>query len=106
MAVQQRMIRSGRWKFVDHTGYRQQLFDLRDDPDELRDLAQKSGPRIRTAQLLARVREEWDAQAIARRMRTRRQEKDLIAAWVRNTRPENTQLWELRPEQNALEVAR
>ena len=32
------MLRSDRWKYVWFKGFRPQLFDLRDDPDELEDL--------------------------------------------------------------------
>ena len=33
------MIRTDRWKFVEWNGFRPQLFDLEEDPDEFRDLA-------------------------------------------------------------------
>lgn len=36
MAVRHRMIRSGRWKLVDYNGNRPQLFDIEEDPRELR----------------------------------------------------------------------
>ncbi|RDI29252.1 arylsulfatase A-like enzyme [Pseudacidovorax intermedius] len=32
------MVRTGRWKYVDWEGFRPQLFDLHNDPDELHDL--------------------------------------------------------------------
>lgn len=34
------MLRQGRWKYVHYAGYRPQLFDLRDDPDERHDLGE------------------------------------------------------------------
>ena len=33
------MIRTERWKYVHYTGFRPQLFDLTEDPDELTDVA-------------------------------------------------------------------
>jgi choline-sulfatase len=102
MAVQQRMIRSGRWKLVYYAGYRPQLFDLRADPDELHDLGESPDHADMRAALVARVLERWDPAAIAARMRERRRDKDLIGAWVAQTRPRNTHLWDLHPEQNRL----
>jgi choline-sulfatase len=37
------MIREGRWKYIHHTGYRPELFDLAADPGETRDLAEEAG---------------------------------------------------------------
>jgi arylsulfatase A-like enzyme len=37
------MIRTERWKYVDHLGFRPQLFDLENDPDELTDLGADRG---------------------------------------------------------------
>ncbi len=34
MAVQTRMLRSGRWKLIYYHGYEPQLFDLEEDPAE------------------------------------------------------------------------
>ena len=35
------MVTDGRWKYIHHACHRPQLFDLRDDPDELEDLGGK-----------------------------------------------------------------
>ena len=32
--------RNDRWKYIHYTGYRPQLFDLQEDPDEVRDLGE------------------------------------------------------------------
>lgn len=40
----QRMIRTGRWKLIRYPGTaREQLFDMRGDPEEIRDLAPDPG---------------------------------------------------------------
>jgi choline-sulfatase len=100
MAVQQRMIRSGRWKLVDYNGYRPQLFDLAEDPRELRDLAQDASHRAVRDALLRKLRADWDPDAIAARMRARRRDKDVIGGWARGTRPADQHRWRLEPGQN------
>ena len=102
MAVQQRMIRTGDWKLVYYAGYRPQLFNLREDPQELHDLAENPAHAVLRDQLVARVLQDWDPDQVARVMRVRRGDKDLIGAWARHVRPEDTYRWEIRPEQNTL----
>lgn len=41
------MLFDGRWKYVHYDGYRPQLFDLRDDPDELVDLGEDAACEAR-----------------------------------------------------------
>jgi choline-sulfatase len=103
MAVQQRMIRTGRWKLVHYNGYRPQLFDLQDDPHELHDLAENPRHAVLREQLLARVTADWDGGTVARRMAKRRRDKDLLGAWARKTAPPSTYLWPVQPEQNRLD---
>lgn len=85
--VQQRMIRSGRWKLVVTRGERPQLFDLDGDPDELNDLAKDPAFDDLRRDLEARVLRGWDADAIAREVSMRRREKNLLAEWARRTAP-------------------
>ena len=103
MAVQQRMIRSGRWKLVYYAGYRPQLFDLASDPHELRDLAEVPAHRAVRERLEQKLLADWDPAAIAARMRTRRRDKDVIAGWARGTQPHDQHRWKLTPEQNWIE---
>lgn len=103
MAVQQRMIRSGRWKLIHYHGYRPQLFDLQNDPHELHDLADDRRHAVLRDQLVARVTASWDGAEVARRMARRRRDKDLLGAWARETQPPSTYLWPVRPEQNRLD---
>jgi choline-sulfatase len=105
MAVRQRMIRAGRWKLIAYHGYRPQLFDLADDPDEVHDLAEDARHACVRDALLQRVRADWDPDAIDARMRRRVADKQLLGAWARATRPESAHLWHLTPEQNRLEHA-
>lgn len=100
MAVQQRMIRSGRWKLVYYNGYRPQLFDLGADPHELHDLAEQPAHRAVRERLTQKLLADWDPDAIAARMRARRGDKDVIAGWARNVKPADQHRWKLTPEQN------
>ena len=60
MAVQQRMIRDHRWKLCWYHGYRPQLFDLLEDPDETTDLAED--PRFAAVRdrLSQQLLADWD----------------------------------------------
>lgn len=103
MAVRQRMIRAGRWKLVYYHGYPPQLFDLESDPDESRDLAAEPAQAEIRATLLARVLADWNPEEIDRRMRLRRQDKNLLGAWARATQPDNAYLWPVRASDNQLD---
>lgn len=100
MAVQQRMIRAGRWKLIYYNAYRPQLFDLAADPHELQDLAEDPTHRAVRAQLTQRLLAEWDPDAIAARMRARRKDKDVIAGWARGVKPVDQHRWQVTAEQN------
>ena len=84
--VQQRMVRTGPWKLVATRGARPQLFNLADDPDELRDLAEEPAFADLRRDLEARALRGWDADAITREVAMRRREKNLLAEWARPTR--------------------
>ena len=103
MAVRQRMLRRGRWKFVYYHGYRPQLFDLTTDPDELCDLAESPTHASVVASLLERLLSDWNPDDVDLRMRARRRDKDMIGAWARRTSPPNAYLWPTKPEQNRLD---
>lgn len=102
--VQQRMIRTGRYKLIYYHDYPPQLFDLLDDPQETRDLAgdPRHGSIVRA--LTTRVLADWDPVAIARRMAERRAEKELLRAWAREVRPSESFHWQIRMEDNWLAV--
>jgi choline-sulfatase len=103
MAVRQRMICTGRWKLIAYHGYRPQLFDLADDPNEVHDLAEDARHAGVRDALLQRVLADWDPDAIDARMRRRVADKQLLGAWARATKPESAHLWRMTPEQNRLE---
>jgi choline-sulfatase len=104
--VQQRMLRTRRWKLSYYHGDRPQLYDMREDPRETTDLAED--PRhagIRDA-LVRRVLADWDPDRVARRMAARRRDKALLGAWARAVRPPDAYRWQLRMEDNWLDPPR
>jgi choline-sulfatase len=105
-AVQQRMIRSERWKLVDYDSEPVQLFDLESDPFEEHDLATDADHAEIRAKLLARLYAGWDAADIAARMRGRAIEKDYISAWARMIQPQELHKWLFEPDQNRVERRR
>ena len=102
--VFQRMVRSGRWKLVHYHGDRPQLFDLHDDPHELRDRAGDPACADVRAALTQRVLGGWDPEAIARRLNAKQADNRLIEAWARSTRPADTHRWPLLPSMARLEA--
>lgn len=105
MAVRQRAIREGAWKFVHYHGYRPQLFNLADDPFEMKDLAEMPAHARTRERLEARVLADWDPAAIDARMKRRTQDKQAIGAWARATRPASAHQWTLKPEMNWLDAS-
>jgi choline-sulfatase len=61
------MIRFGRWKYVHYEGYRPQLYDLRADPGETRDLACEAGHEGPLAEGLRRLRAICDPAEVTAR---------------------------------------
>ena len=93
--VIQRMIRDGRYKYIYHHGLPGQLFDLGNDPDETRDLADDPGHAAIAAQLRARVLEDWSPEIISDILARRRDELGLLEAWGRATRPDDLIRWKM-----------
>jgi choline-sulfatase len=104
MAVRQRMLRRGDWKLIYYHGYRPQLFNLAEDPDELRDLGADPAHASMRDRLLERLLSDWSPDAIDSRMKARRRDKDIIGAWARGTNPANSHIWPTRPDQNRLDT--
>jgi choline-sulfatase len=101
--VQQRMVRSGRFKLVYYHGLAPQLFDLAADPDELVDLAEDPDHRVVRKALTDRVLEDWDPDAIALRMSRRTAAKRLLSDWAQAVHPPEQHLWEVKMEDNWLD---
>jgi len=101
--VQQRMVRSGRFKLVYYHGQRPQLFDLEADPDETTDLADAPGHQTIRQALIDRVLDGWDPEAIALRMARKTASKQLLSAWAKAVKPAEQHLWEVKMADNWLD---
>ncbi|MHA1566979.1 MAG: sulfatase-like hydrolase/transferase [Alphaproteobacteria bacterium] len=104
--VQQRMVRSEHWKLVYYHGARPQLFDLQNDPDEMKDLGEDpSYAGVRDA-LCAKVLSGWDPDQIAATMSHRRADKAILKDWARTVRPEEAYRWQVKVDDNWLSAER
>ncbi|MBM3189901.1 MAG: hypothetical protein FJZ90_14410, partial [Chloroflexi bacterium] len=97
-----RMVRDGEWKLNYYHGQEPQLFNLRDDPHEMRDRAQDPACREVRERLTGVVLDGWDPEAVAARMRQKRADLDVLYAWAQRVVPPETYRWPLRPEMDYL----
>jgi len=102
-AVQQRAVRSDRWKLIYHHRDAPQLFDLETDPHERTDLAANARYADVRDRLTAHVLDGWDPDGVRARITARRLDKNVLDGWAQNIRPPDEFRWELRPEHNRLE---
>lgn len=105
-SVQHRMVRQGRWKLHVYAGDPPLLFDLQTDPQERKDLSRAPEHGEVLKRLMALVLDGWDPVLIARRMRERRADKDVLAAWAASVQPDSTHVWPLSADMNRLDEAR
>ena len=101
-----RMVRQGPWKLNYYHGQSCQLFNLEEDPDELRDRAPDPGCAHIVRDLTAAVLDGWDPELVGRRLQQKRADLDVLRAWARNTRPQETHRWQLLPEMDYVEEER
>ena len=95
--VQNRMIRYNEYKLNYYNGFEPQLFNLKEDPDELNDLAKdKSHENIRK-DLTNKVLENWDPNEIAEKMRVLRRETEIKKDWGTKIDPDDSLRWDLDP---------
>ena len=100
-----RMVRDGDWKLDYYHGQEPQLFNLREDPEELRDRTQDPGCRATRERLLGIVLDGWDPEAVGRRMRQKRDDLDVLYRWAQRVVPPETYRWPLKPEMDYLDPA-
>jgi choline-sulfatase len=99
-----RMVRQGDWKLSYYHGQEPQLFNLREDPEELHDRAQDPECFQVRQDLIALVLDGWDPDAVAARMKEKRADLQILGDWARHVRPEETHRWPLRPEMDYLDM--
>jgi choline-sulfatase len=101
--VRQRMVRRGDWKLNYYDGQPCQLFNLADDPREIRDRADDPQTQEVRDELTTLVLDGWDPKAVCREMARLRAERPLLAAWARHVQPADQYRWDLRPEMDSLD---
>lgn len=67
------MLRTGRWKYVEHVRFPPQLFDMEADPEELNDLAGDPGHAQVLAECAAKLRRYCDPKEVDARAKARQQ---------------------------------
>ena len=98
-----RMIRCDEWKLNYYHGLPLQLFNLREDPDEVSDRSKDPNCQDVLAELTERVLREWNPELVAAQMAAKREDTRLLGRWTRNTQPEDQYRWNLLPEMDYLD---
>jgi choline-sulfatase len=73
-----RMVRRGDYKYITVNGYPPQLFDLKKDPDENRNVAGLAEYSQVERELRARAEKGWDAQEVKRKVLASHAERDFL----------------------------
>ncbi len=97
------MIRWNEWKLIYYHGLEPQLFNLKNDPDELHDLAGDPAHRTLREELTERVLDGWNPAVIAGKMYRIRQDQDVLGEWAKSVSPPEEIRWDLRPEMDYLD---
>jgi choline-sulfatase len=92
------MIKRGRYKFVHSPADPDQLYDLIEDPDELRNLAQSPPIAARVRELRAEVAQRWDLQALHAEVIASQRRRHFVYEALRTGRPTP---WDFQPMRDA-----
>jgi choline-sulfatase len=92
------MIKRGRYKFVHSPVDPDQLYDLTDDPDELRNLVQSTAHAPRVQEFRAEVARRWDLPALHAAVVASQQRRRLVYAALRTGRYTP---WDFQPLRDA-----
>ncbi len=95
---QQRMVRRGDWKLMYFHGMPPLLFNLKDDPNELNNLAESPEHSSVLNELTDIVLRSWDPDQIDAEIRRMAQEQDLLTSWAARTAPVDSFRWHLDPK--------
>ena len=97
-----RMIRREEWKYIHYHEHPSQLFNLREDPDELFDRSGDPGCRPILQDLRGEVLRDWDPELVRRKMAQKRADEPILVEWARHTGPEERYRWPMLREMNWL----
>ncbi len=97
------MIRKGEWKLISHYGYEHpQLFDLADDPEEMKDLAQDPGQQAVREELLNELSSYWNGEEVLNHITDSYAHSQILKRWEKTTEPDAPEQWIGKLESNAL----
>ncbi|MEM6430469.1 MAG: sulfatase-like hydrolase/transferase [Deinococcota bacterium] len=99
----QRMIRQDEWKCIYYHDAEPQLFNLAEDPEEQVDRANDPACSSVQKELLERILDDWNPEAIATEMAAKRADNHLIRGWAEQTQPSDSYRWQLEPSMNVLD---
>ena len=106
----QRMIRRDKWKLACYhapgAAPDMQLFDLKEDPDELVNRAADAGYRETVRELRSLLYAGWDPEQVGAQMAANRARHEIYRPWARATQPRSDNLWDLRGEMFFLDARR
>ncbi len=92
------MIKRGRFKFVHSPVDPDQLYDLLDDPDEIRNLAPLTAYQGRTKEFIAQVKQRWDMSALTAAVIASQRRRHLVNDSLREGRYTP---WDFQPFRDA-----
>ena len=92
-----RMVRHGPLKYIYTHGFPAQLYDLSEDPLELRNRAADPAYAKRAADLHQRLLADWDPEEMNRRIQQSQRERALIYAVTSTSRSAQNWTWMVRP---------
>lgn len=96
-----RMLREGDWKIIDHYGHdRPQLFNLREDPHEMRDRGDDPACAAIRQRLLQRVRVGFDGQRIASALAQSGERRRAMLEKAKAYRTPTIDYWDMPPGVN------
>lgn len=98
-----RMVRHGDWKLNYYHEQPVQLFNLKEDPAELRDRADDPACQGILAQLTHKVLDGWNPDEVAVQMAAKRADLQILSGWGQNTQPADQFRWQLLPEMDYLD---
>jgi choline-sulfatase len=93
VAVPGRMVRKGQWKYITYADYEADdlLFDLANDPDELKNVAGQYPEKARELREL--VCEGWDVAQILKTYAVKGQHIQLQKEWLKHTELDQSEYW-------------
>lgn len=98
----QRMVRKDEWKLIYFLGQRCQLFNMKEDPEELNDLGDDPQYKKIQKELTQLILTDWNPDWVLQRLQGKKEELKLLRAWAKETNPLETYRWKSRGEMNYL----